>query len=135
MKFHPVRTILVLAALIVTAQSASAKELVVDFTSPATGPTREFKVQGPWLLDWLVVGEPASYDAVDISLYNAETGAFEGDVLKAQNPGNGVRLFKESGRFYFQVNASMMNWHLKVYQLTADEAKQYKPKTETSVEQ
>jgi hypothetical protein len=111
-----------------SSQSAGAKELVAEFSGPVEGATREFRVQAPWVLDWLVAGAPAQYNAVDISLYNAETGSFEGDVLKTQNPGNGVRMFNQSGRFYFQVNASMMDWRLKVYQLTADEAKEYKPK-------
>jgi len=134
MKLHPTRMFLVCAALTVAAQNASAKELVAEFSGPSKGATKEFEVKAPWVLDWLVVGEPAQYDAVEISLYNAETGSFEGNVVRAQSGGNGVRLFREGGRFHFQVNASMMDWHLKVFQLTEDEAKQYKPKSVTSVE-
>ena len=135
MKSVPIRILLACTAMALFSQGVSAKELVAEFSGPDKGATKEFEVQAPWILDWLVIGGPAEYDAVDISLYNAETGAFEGDALKAQSAGNGVRMFRNSGRFYFQVNASMMDWDLKVYQLTPAEAKQYTPKSETSVEQ
>jgi hypothetical protein len=135
MKPLHIHAFLLCAALAVTAQSASAKELVAEFTGPAEGPTREFEVEAPWILDWLVSGSTAEFNAVDISLYNVETGRFEGTVLRTKNAGNGVQMFDSGGRFYFQVNASMMDWNLKVYQLTRDEAKEYKPKSETSTEQ
>lgn len=135
MKSLPIHTFLLCAALALTAQSASAKELVAEFSGPSEGPTPEFEVKAPWILDWLIAGDPAEYNAADISLYNVETGSYEGTVLRTENAGNGVRMFDEGGRFYFQVNASMMDWVLKVYQLTPDEAKQFKPKSETSVGQ
>ena len=135
MKSLPIRTLLVCTMMLLFSQSASAKELVAEFSGPDEGVTKEFEVQAPWIVDWLVAGEPAAYDAVDISLYNAETGGFEGEAIKAQSAGNGVLMFRKSGRFYFKVNASMMDWDLKVYQLTPEEAKQYTPKSETSVEQ
>ena len=127
----PIRVFLVCAALVLIPQGASAKQLVAEFSGQSSDTTREFEVQAPWIIDWLVAGEPAKFDAVDVSLYNAKTGGFEGVVLKTKSAGNGVRLFKQSGRYYMQVQASMMNWHLRVFQLTEEEAKAYKPKADS----
>ena len=68
--------------------------------------------------------------AVDVALFNAKTGQYEGIVLKTKTAGNGVKLFNTSGRYYFRVDASLMNWTLKVKELTAKEAEQYTPKTD-----
>ena len=84
-------------------------------------------------MDWLVSGEPGQYEVVDIALVNADTGAFEGVAVRSKTAGNGVRLFDQSGRFYFRVDASMMNWKIKVVQLTPEEAEQYRPKTGSSI--
>lgn len=120
--------VLAVAGLMLLAPSLSAKELVADFSGKSSTATREFEVEAPWIVDWLVSGEPAQFEAVDISLYNAGTGGFEGAVVRSQTAGNGVRKFDNGGRFYFQVNASMMDWRLRVYHLTAEEASQYTPK-------
>jgi hypothetical protein len=56
-------------------------------------------------------------------------------VLKTKTAGNGVRLFNDSGRYYFRVNATMMNWTLKVIQLSKEEAEQYKPKSNNILDQ
>jgi hypothetical protein len=127
----PIRIFLVCAALALFPQCASAKELVAEFSGQANDTTREFEVEAPWIIDWLIAGNPARFDAVDVSLYNAKTGGFEGVVLKTKSAGDGVRLFKQSGRYYMRVNASMMNWHLRVFHLTEDEAKAYKPKSKS----
>ena len=60
---------------------------------------------------------------------NAGTGAHEGSVLQTKYAGNGVKLFEQSGRSYFRVDATMMNWYLTVIQLTPEEAKLYTPKS------
>ena len=76
-----------------------------------------------------LTGARTKREVVDIALVNANTGAFEGVAVRSKTAGNGVRLFEQSGRFYFRVDASMMNWKIKVLQLTPDEAERYKPKT------
>lgn len=126
-----IRILLLGAVLALITPSADARELVAQFSGQSSDTTPEFEVQAPWIIDWLIAGDPAKFDAVDISLYNAKTGGFEGVVLKTKTAGDGVRLLKKSGRYYMRVNASMMDWHLKVIQLTEDEAKAYKPKSDS----
>jgi len=84
-------------------------------------------------MDWLVSGDPGQYEVVDVALVNAITGAFEGVAIKTKTAGNGVRLIEQAGRYYFRVDAAMMKWNIKVVQLTPQEAKQYKPKTQKSL--
>ena len=110
--------------------SVNAENLVRQFSGSRSTNTAEFDVRGPWLLDWRVSGELSRVVAVEIAMFNAKTGAYEGVVLKTKTAGNGVRLFEQSGRFYFRVDAALMNWSLKVKELTREEAEQYKPKSE-----
>jgi hypothetical protein len=119
--------------LCVAAQDVGAERLIAQFSGEANRNTGSFEVRAPWIMDWLVSGEPGQYEVVDIALVNADTGAFEGVAVRSKTAGNGVRLFDQSGRFYFRVDASMMGWKIKVIQLTAEEAEQYKPKAGSSV--
>ena len=119
----------VLALLLgVAAQDVSAERLIAEFSGTSNRNTADFEVRAPWIMDWLVSGEPGQYEVVDIALVNANTGVFEGVAVRSKTAGNGVRLFEQSGRFYFRVDASMMKWRIKVIQLTPQEAEQYKPK-------
>ena len=107
---------------------ASAGELVREFKGADSANTAEFEVEAPWILDWRVSGEFAESIAVDVALLEAGTSAHVGNVLKTKRTGNGVRLFKQGGRFYFRVNSSMANWTLRVEQLSPEEAEDYTPK-------
>lgn len=120
-------------ALGLATQGVNAEQQIAQFSGGSSGNTREFEVKAPWIMDWLVSGDPGQYEVVDIALVNAITGAYEGAALKSRSAGNGVRLFEQGGRYYFRVNSSMMNWKIKVIQLTPQEAEQYKPKTERSM--
>lgn len=122
-------TALLALMLGMAAQNASAERQVADFSGKSSGNTGEFEVRAPWIMDWLVAGEPGEYEVADIALVNANTGMFEGVVVRSKTAGNGVRLFDKGGRYYFRVDSSMMNWRIKVVQLTPEEAEQYKPKT------
>jgi hypothetical protein len=107
-------------ALCATAPGIAAEELVARFSGESSGNTAEFTVQAPWIMDWLVSGEAAQYEVINVALVNAVTGAYEGVALK--------RLFDMGGRYYFRVDTSMMNWDIKVIQLSRKEAEQYQPK-------
>jgi hypothetical protein len=111
------------------AQDVSAERLIAQFSGEANRNTGTFEVRAPWIMDWMVSGEAGQFEVVDIALVNADTGAFEGVAVRSKTAGNGVRLFEQSGRFYFRIDAAMMNWRIKVIQLTPDEAERYKPKT------
>ena len=107
--------------------SLPAAEIVKEFTGTRTGHTGVFEVKAPWLLDWRVVSDFPEALALDVSLVDAETGAYEGAVLKTRYVNNGVRLFRKSGRFQFKVDALMARWTLRVEELTEEEAAQYTP--------
>ena len=121
--------------LCMLAPAAGAEELVREFKGSRSTNTLEFDVRAPWIMDWRVTGEHSDDIAVDIALINANTGAFEGTALKTKDPGNGVRLFDLSGRFYFRVDATFMNWTLKIIQLTEEEAKLYTRKSNHLLDQ
>ena len=119
-----------MACIIITAIAPHAygAELVREFSGSRSTDTREFEVKAPWILDWRMATDYPGEMAVDISLVDARTGAFEGSVLKTKWPGNGVRLFQNSGRFQFKVISNLANWTLKVEQLNPEEAEQYTPR-------
>jgi len=133
MKIECVNTVVLSIALALASQGVKAEEPVAQFSGESAGNTAEFTVESPWLMDWLVSGDPGQYEVVDVALINAVTGAYEGVAIKTKTAGNGVRLFEQAGRYYFRVDASMMKWNIKVVQLTPQEAEQYKPKTQKSV--
>lgn len=121
--------LVLILALMIPATPVSAKELVAEFKGTVSRNTPEFEVEGPWLLDWRVTTEGTRDAAVEVTLERAGLGSHEGRVVMVKWPDNGVRLMQSSGRFYFRVDASLTNWHLKVYQLTPDEAERYTPKS------
>jgi hypothetical protein len=132
MEFYEMKNLLAflaLASMLFLPQSLQAEELVKEFKGNRSTTTLEFEVQSPWIMDWRVTGDPSVVTAVDVSLFNAATGAHEGVVLRQKSPGNGVRLFEQSGRYYFRIDSTILDWTLKVIQLTREEAKAYTPKS------
>lgn len=116
------------AALPAFSGVGQAAQVVAEFHGSESRNTPEFEVQAPWILDWRVSTDGAYQSAVDVSLERAGTGAHVGSVLRTKYPGNGVRLFDESGRFYFRVDSMFVSWTFKVVQLTEAEAKTYTPR-------
>jgi len=117
------------------ASSTQAEELVRQFSGERSTNTVEFDVEAPWIVDWRVSGEISRDVAVDVVMFNATTGAYEGRVLHTKSPGNGVRMFEESGRYYFRIDATLMNWSLRVFELTEEEAAAYTPKPKHILDQ
>jgi hypothetical protein len=126
-------SLLVVAVFIIAATSAQGKELVKKFTGSRSTETVEFEVRAPWLLDWWVNGEYPQAVGLEVSLVDARTGQHAGYLLKTKQPGNGLRLFDQSGTFRLKVDATMANWILKVEQLTRKEAEQYTPVDKTNL--
>jgi hypothetical protein len=116
------------SALLAWSGLAIAKEPVREFRGSHTTETLEFEVNAPWLLDWRLGTDYPGQMGVDITLIEAGTGAYQGNVLKTKWPGNGVRLFNESGKYQFKIVSHLANWTLKVEQLTPEEAEQYTPR-------
>ncbi len=125
-------SLLVVAVLITTATAAQGKELVKKFSGSRSTDTVEFEVRAPWLLDWWVNSEYPQALGLEVSLIDARTGQHAGYLLKTKQPGNGLRLFDQSGVFRLKVDATMANWKLKVEQLTRKEAEQYTPVDKTN---
>lgn len=121
--------IAMLLGMILIPLGAHAEELIKEFKGNRTTTTLEFDVQAPWIMDWRISGSPSHVTAVDVSLFNAATGMHEGVVLRKKSAGNGVRMFEQSGRFYFRIDAALLDWTLKVIQLTEEEAEAYTPKS------
>lgn len=115
--------------------AARAGQVIKEFSGSNSTNTAEFDAKAPWIVDWRVTGELSRVVAVDVSLVDASTGAYQGRVIQTKTAGNGVKLFNESGRYYFRVDATMMNWNLKVIQLTKEEAKSYTPKSKSLLDQ
>lgn len=109
------------------ATNAGGKELVAEFTGDASVTTGEFEAEAPWVIDWRVASEYRAGTTIEVSLIDAEKGAHLGYVLNTTGTGNGVKLFEQGGRFYLRVNSSLVNWTLKVEQLSEEEAGLYTP--------
>ena len=114
--------------LILSAVSASAEELIVEFKGSGNRTTAEFNVRGPWILDWRINSDYTRMLAFDLDLVDGRSGVLKGSVLRTKNLGNGVRLFNQSGSYRFRINGSFIDWHLKVKQLTPAEAELYTPR-------
>ncbi len=123
-RFIPLLSLLFLAL----PDGAWAEELIAEFKGSFSRTTAEFEVEAPWILDWRVSTDGDHDAAVSVSLERAGTGYHEGRVLEAKYPGNGVRMFDQSGEFQFQVDSMLANWTLRVVQLTKEEAKLYTPR-------
>ncbi len=114
--------------LILAAVSAGAEELIVEFKGSGNRTTAEFKVRGPWILDWRINSDYTRMLSFDLDLVDGQTGVLKGSILRTKNLGNGVRLFNQSGSYRFRINGSFIDWHLKVKQLTPAEAELHKPR-------
>jgi len=111
------------------AASASAEQLIVEFKGRGDKTTAEFKVEGPWILDWRINSDYTHMLSFDLDLVDGRTGVLKGSILRTKRLGNGVRLFNDSGSYRFRINGSFIDWHLKVKKLTPAEAEQYTPRT------
>jgi hypothetical protein len=107
---------------------ASSQEVVASFHGSSNTTTTEFKVQGPWILNWRVTGNYNRSIGFEVMLLDGKTRMHKGIVLRLKRTGNGVKLFNESGSFRFRVSAGLANWHLKVEQISEEEAELYIPR-------
>ncbi len=119
---------LAVLVLLMAAATAGAEELIVEFKGNGNRTTAEFKVRGPWILDWRINSEYSRMLSFDLDLVDGRTGVLKGSILQTKSLGNGVRLFNDSGTFRFRINGSFIDWHLKVKKLTPAEAALYTPK-------
>ena len=125
---HVLKRLAACAVLGLGLNIASAEELIAELQGTGNQTTAEFTVKAPWILDWRINSDYNKMVSFDLDLVDGPTGVLEGNILRAKALGNGVRMFNTSGRYRFRVNASFIRWHLKVKELTAEEAKLYTPR-------
>ncbi len=107
---------------------ADAKELISEFKGSESTTTAEFEVKAPWIVDWMTTGDYPGTMALEVNLIKSPVDEYVGKIVTTRWVTNGVRLFNQSGRFRFQVKSNLVNWRLRVEQLTKQEAEAYTPK-------
>ena len=121
------KRLIYVAVMLSASLPVTSAELVRQFSGKGFATTAEFEVEAPWILDWRVNSDYQKSMAIEIHLVDGTTGFHKGLVLQTKYPGNGVRLFNESGRFRFRISATLSRWDLKVMELTPEEAELYTP--------
>lgn len=108
--------------------NAQGQQLVVEFSGKNNTTTREFEVRGPWILSWRVTGAYTGSLGFEIMLLDGKTRMHKGTIIRTRRSGNGVKLFNEGGTFRFRISAGLANYHLKVEEISKEDAKLYTPR-------
>lgn len=106
---------------------AIGEETVVEFQGDGNRITSVFTVDAPWILDWRINSDYNKMLSFDLELIDGTTGILIGNIKSAKSLGNGVSLFQKGGKYRFRINSSFIRWHLKVKELTDEEAELYTP--------
>ena len=115
-----------LVALVTT--SVSGAEIIKEFRGSNSTTTAEFRVDGPWLLDWRLDSDFSNLVALDITLVEARTGRHLGRILHTKRKGNGLKLFNDGGVYQLRISSTLGRWTIKIQQITAEEAPLYTPR-------
>lgn len=109
--------------------AAGAIGVVREFSGTDSVTTADFEVTAPWIIDWRSNGDFPAMLGFEVSLIDATTGMHVGQVAKVvERAGNGVSLFGKSGRYRLRINSTLARWHIKVEEISAEDAKLYTPK-------
>ena len=127
MTIRLIRSILLLA-LCCPGTAVQSQGVVVEFSGSNNTTTREFEVQAPWIMNWRVTGNYTNSVGFELMLLDGKTRMHKGVILRLRRTGNGVKIFDESGIFRFRISSGLANWHLKVEEITEEEAKLYTPR-------
>jgi len=127
MRLLSVRLILVIAVGFIGV-NAQGQQTVVEFSGSSNTTTREFEVQGPWILNWRITGNNTAAVGFELMLLDGKTRMHKGVILRTRRTGNGVKLFRESGSFRFRISSGLANYHLKVEEISEEDAKLYTPR-------
>ena len=127
-----VKRIAATLVLVVSCTTASGERLIAELNGSGNQTTATFTVTAPWILDWRINSEYERMVSFDLDLLDGNTGVLKGSVVIRKSLGrgleDGVRLFNQGGKFRFRVNGSLVQWYLKVKQLTPAEAELYTPR-------
>jgi hypothetical protein len=127
MKLRMAQLVLLLA-LSVVGIDARSQQVVAEFSGSNNTTTREFKVRAPWIMNWRVTGNYTGSVGFELMLLDGRTRMHKGVILRLRRAGNGVKLFNESGTFRFRISSGLADWHLKIEEITEEEAKLYTPR-------
>jgi len=120
--------ILVVLTVLSFSSVAYSKELIREFKGSESATTAEFEVKAPWIVEWNTTGDYPGTMALEVNLVKSPVGEYVGKIVTTRWVTNGVRLFSESGRYRLQINSHLVNWTLRVEQLSKQEAEAYTPK-------
>jgi len=118
-------TLAMVALVLLLTATASSKTFVREFSGNKNTTTAEFRVDGPWLLDWRLDADYEQLVALDIALIEARTGKHMGRVLHTQYRGNGLKLFEDGGVYKLRVSSTLARWRIKIEQITPEEVELY----------
>ena len=108
--------------------NAQGQQAVVEFSGHSNTTTKEFEVQGPWILNWRLTGDYTGSMGFELVLLDGKTRRHKGVILRTRRIGSGVKLFNEGGTFRFRISAGLANYHLKVEEISKEEARLYTPR-------
>lgn len=109
-------------ALAAGTRTAEAGEIILNAKGDGSTRTATFRAKGPWLLSWRINSNYRNQSAFELNLIDADTGYFHSRVIRKPRSLNGLKLFRETGTFRFEVNTTFTYWTLVVEELTEDEA-------------
>ena len=118
----------VFAALCCVSLNANSKERIKEFKGSESRTTAEFEVKAPWIVDWRTTGDYPGSMALEVNLFTSPGGQYVGKIVTTKWIDNGVKLFNEGGKYRLKVHSNLLNWTLRVEQLTREEAETYMPK-------
>ncbi len=120
--------LVVVVALGLLGANVQGQQVVAEFSGNNNTTTREFEVQGPWILNWRITGSYTSSVGFELMLLDGKTRMHKGVILRTRRSGNGVKLFQEGGSFRFRISAGLANYSLKVEEVSEEDAKLYTPR-------
>jgi len=121
-------TLAMAALVLLLTATAGSKTVVREFSGNKNTTTAEFRVDGPWLLDWRLDADYENLVALDIVLIEARTGKHMGRILHTTYKGNGLKLFEEGGVYKLRISSTLARWRIKIEQITPEEVEQYTPR-------
>jgi hypothetical protein len=110
------------------ASNVQSQKVVAEFSGSTNTTTSEFEVRAPWILDWRITGNYTGSLGFELILLDGKTRMHKGVILRIRRTGDGVKLFQESGTFRFRVSSGLANYHLKVQEISEEDAKLYTPR-------
>ncbi len=96
------------------APAAPGPERIATFSGDDSAATAAFRSEEPWLLSWSVASDAPRAAVIRIRLVDVDTGRHIGDVVDFSGIGSGTKLFRETGRFRFDVSGRFVRWVLHV---------------------